>query len=136
MGEGGQSRERMGTPAIMSTFFNVLNLKINKSSVPNKINKTRLSGWNLPAFRLGMKSVFTVLPMVWVELFGSSSENDLTPADKQEHRQPKSRNRRRCRLDLLPLEQKNNRGADWRQATRVFLILLAVSLPSHTYYCS
>lgn len=55
--------------------------------MPNKINKARLSGWNLPAFSLGMKRVFTVLLMVWVELFGSSSENDLTPADKQEHRQ-------------------------------------------------
>lgn len=72
----------------------------------------------------------TVLPIVWVELFGSSRENDFTPTDEQEPKQPNSRNRLRCRLDWLPLEQKNYKEPDRRQATRGFLILLAVFLPS------
>lgn len=37
-----------------------------------------------------------------MELFGNSWEDDLTPADEQEPKQPYSRNRPRCRLDLLP----------------------------------
>ena len=44
----------------------------------------------------------TVLPITWVELFGNSWEDDLTPADEQEPKQPNSRNRPRCRLDLPP----------------------------------
>lgn len=39
---------------------------------------------------------------MWVELFGNSWENDVTPTDEQEPKQPNSRNRPRCRLDLLP----------------------------------
>ena len=39
---------------------------------------------------------------MWAELFGNSWEDDLTAADEQEPKQPNSRNRPRCRLDLLP----------------------------------
>lgn len=84
----------------------------------------------MPAFSLGMKRVFTVLPMVGVELFGISPENDLTSADKQE---TDSQIPGTGAGADLPLEQKNNREADGRQAIRVFLILLAVLWLSHTY---
>lgn len=73
------------------------------------------------------------MPIVWVELLGSSWENDLTLADKQEPKQPNSRNRPRCRFDLLPLEQKNYREPDRRWAARRFLILLAAFLPSNVF---
>lgn len=39
---------------------------------------------------------------MWVELFGNSRENDVTPTDEQEPKQPNSSNRPRCRLDSLP----------------------------------
>lgn len=35
----------------------------------------------------------TVLPIVWVEFLAIFLENDLTPADEQESKQPNSRNR-------------------------------------------
>ena len=52
----------------------------------------------------------TVLPITWAELFGNFWEDDLTTADEQEPKQPNSRNRPRCRLDLLPFGTKELLG--------------------------
>lgn len=62
----------------------------------------------------------TVLPIVWVELFGNSWENDVTPTDEQEPKQPNSRNRPRCRLDSLPSGTKELPRARWEADNQVF----------------